>query len=307
MNFRRSMMSLLTFFMIIGITFSFPTIYADSFEKEIILDLSEKTNSIDSDSTKIHHVLKLQDSVSVSNPEKSNPNETIPKTNLLPEKTGIVEFSDGIFVSGNDELPKSILHLKYDSDKKTSKERISNFEKISFDGKSIQILEEEIEKNSISIFDDDLITNFDQNNDQSLVVLTQENDISFLSNYDLEYFTNTNFLSQHLVVFDNSWDNELNIFNPTLLLLLAPVAGVVLISSESNKNVLRLSKRTQSFSLVFLLLFSATSTPFMISDNYWGNAYAEEFSFEGLMEDASFVSNSNSTSAVIESNSTSAV
>nr|MBC8502938.1 hypothetical protein [Nitrosopumilus sp.] len=300
-------MSIMTFLMLIGITFSFPTIQADSFDKEITMKFSGTENPINSTPTEIQHVLKLHDVVNISNNENPNSKQNNEKIKNVSDKIGIVKLHDVVSVSGNDKLAESIVHLKYDSDKKTSRERILNFEKVSFDGKSIQIVQEETEKNTISVLHDDLIFHIDQNYNQPLISVKQENTIFFLFDSELDDFRNIDFLSEYFIAFDNSWNDESNIINPTMLLLLVPLSGVVLFSNESKKNVLRISKRTQSFSLIFLLLFSATSTPFMISDDYWGNAYAEEFSFEGLIEDASSLSNINSTSTVIESNSTSTV
>ena len=164
-------MSIMTFLMLIGITFSFPTIQADSFEKEVTMKISGNENSINSVPTQIHHIIKLNDSIDISDPQNPNSNQDNKKIDNVSEKIGIVKFHDAISVSGNDKLPEQIVHLKYDSDKKTTRERISNFEKISFDGKSIHIIQDETTKNSLSVLDSDLIADFDQNHNQQLLFL----------------------------------------------------------------------------------------------------------------------------------------
>ena len=119
-------------------------------------------------------------------------------------------------------------------------------------------------------------------------------------NFETFMLTNENGLTE--INFDS-----IQIFNsddPIFLILLAPLAGFILIRYDNTQIKFYQIKQFFTFTLIVILVSSAVITPMSVSSSYWGIAYAEEFSFEGIIDDSKNNFN-NSTEPIIESNSTS--
>ena len=265
--------NILTFFVIIGITFSIPTSFATEHDREIFLQDQNSVFQNNVKETEVQHILKLHESISVSLDKKNND-----KPILLAEKVGILKLSENISVSGNDPDYPTILNVKHQSDIQTTKERVYNSEKLKLNSKLINLIDYSI-----------INQNFNLDLQKNLIEIFSNNKI----NSELENIKNTFFINPNLnTYFDSSKDHVSLLFNtiekiepapileivsdnlesnnPAILLLLAPLTGVVLINSEKNNFKLKISRQTQSSILAFIILFSAVSIPLSISDNYWG-------------------------------------
>ncbi|QLH02143.1 hypothetical protein C5F47_00340 [Nitrosopumilus cobalaminigenes] len=268
----------LLFFVIIGITFSFPSSFAIETNQEFSLENQNNVlENFENNEIQIQHVLKLQESISVAQ-NKQN----YDKLNSPAEKIGVIKLSENISVDSNDYDYPTIINVKHQSDKQTTKERIYNSEKFKFDSKLIDFLD-----NSILIPHDNISSNIIEifSNDKLNLEIQKAHNI-FFDDVDLSNIYNNlqdptlsiseftgNIQSQTLEIISDVSDPN----NPTTFLLLAPLAGVVLIFNEKNNFKLKISRQTQSSALAFLILFSAVSIPLSISDNYWGSqlAFAE--------------------------------
>src|SRR3989338_6484869 len=63
---------------------------------------------------------------------------------------------------------------------------------------------------------------------------------------------------------------------PTLLVLLIPLIGIILIRNENDKIKFYNIQKIVSFIFAVILISSSVITPFSYSVMYWGNAFAEE-------------------------------
>ena len=273
MKQKNGIVNILTFFVIIGITFSIPTSYAVEQTQEIFLQDQNSVFQNNVKESEVQHVLKLQESIHVSLDKKNNDKQT-----STAEKIGILKLSENISISSNDPDYPTILNVKHQSDIQTTKERIYNSEKFKLNSKIINLIDYSL-----------LNQNFDLESSKNLIEIFSNNKI----NNEIDKIQNSFFIDPNLSIFFDSSPDQLFIFfevvktiesepiiqfvsdgvesnNPAILLLLAPLTGVVLISSEKNNFKLKISRQTQSSILAFLILFSAVSIPLSISDNYWG-------------------------------------
>ncbi|MEK7308221.1 MAG: hypothetical protein AAB089_04035, partial [Nitrospirota bacterium] len=287
MKVKSKISSILTFFVIIGITFSIPLSYATENNQNFFI---ENQNQIfindENEKYEIHTILKFDESINVTQ-DKTN-HDTV---NSPPTKVVNLKLSDQIHVTTNDPNYPLIVDIKYQSDKQTTKEKIFNSEKLKSNYKLINFVDESI---TIKNLNDNFLSSLIQISSlDELKLQSLENNL-FINNNFNAYFVDSNeqILSILKFVQTNEFPSILDITsndvdqnNPAILLLLAPLTGVVLIYSEKNNFKLKISRQSQAFVLALLIIFSAATFPFSISNNYWGYAYAEEFSFSGIMED----------------------
>ncbi|MBI5860155.1 MAG: hypothetical protein HZB73_05665, partial [Nitrosarchaeum sp.] len=93
--------------------------------------------------------------------------------------------------------------------------------------------------------------------------------------------------------------------NQYFLVLLVPLSGYILLRTESRRINFINTRLVSSSILTIILISSVALTPFSIGSNYWGTAYAEEFSFSGIIKDANNNLKSNTvTTEPINSTST---
>ncbi len=186
----------------------------------------------------------------------------------------------------------------------TTMESIFNFKRIRFDGKSVVQYNQVLDANEyVKSPADDILNSKPVNNlDQKL------SDALFKSMYTIQSNTNNEFVA--IVSVADQFENDLSSFahhaasskDPTLLVLLLPLSGYILIRSEDvrikyNKN------QIFSFCFILILVASSTVTPFATSQNYWGMAYAESQN----QTVANNVTPINSTSSVLPNVSNSTV
>src|SRR5574337_1686076 len=91
---------------------------------------------------------------------------------------------------------------------------------------------------------------------------------------------------------------------PVILVLMVPLSGYILLRSEEEK--IKLNKN-QIFSFCFILILVSSSavTPFAISQNYWGMAFAEPQNQTSGISQNNTVSNGTTTGSItVSSNET---
>src|SRR5574340_1484960 len=157
----------------------------------------------------------------------------------------------------------------------TTMESIFNFKRIRSDGKSIILYNPILDANEAvkptidNILNNKLVNNIDRELQDTLFKSAHV----IISDTNKEFFVITNVVAQLgnnlLLKYDISSPNDL-----TLLVLLVPLSGYILLRSEEEK--IKLNKN-QIFSFCFILILVSSSavTPFAISQNYWGMAFAE--------------------------------
>ncbi|MDE1843176.1 MAG: hypothetical protein KGH95_05960, partial [Thaumarchaeota archaeon] len=222
-----------------------------------------------------------------------------PKSNVSPKISTVYNISLsenlGIYTNNYNQNFVSIIQQNFE---KTTMDKISNSDRIRISGKKIII------ENSIS-----LEKSFDYNPTIiNVISMTQQNINKNNILYEFENWSdNTNLISLfeytsedfHLEI--NSMEHGImptvhslaDPKNPTLLILLIPLSGFLLMDIKEAK--LRYnSKRIFSFCFIVILVASSVVTPMSISSNYWGAAYAQPSnSTTGLS------ANTNSTHSII--------
>jgi len=81
-------------------------------------------------------------------------------------------------------------------------------------------------------------------------------------------------------------NSQFNLVNEYVFLLLVPTIGLVFIKSENKKIDFQKSRTFLSVLLILTFSLSTVSTPFLISNSYWGYAYGEEISIEEIIQDS---------------------
>ncbi|AFS79937.1 hypothetical protein NKOR_00055 [Candidatus Nitrosopumilus koreensis AR1] len=218
-----------------------------------------------------------------------------------------IHLVETVGVISQNELPSEIHFVKSIDEKQTMMERIWNAEKIRYTSKQVKTSYSQFQINNELIYvNNDLI--FEQQ------IPDHGFDFYVLDNVDTAIIQYVGGLSDE--------DTSLSF----LSLVLFPIAAFSLFQIENRENRITNTRKMFSAFFVVLLVSTVAITPLSISSSYWGIAYAEEFSFEGLIDDvnntipsdSTYIENStdvepiliqviesNSTSTLIESNSTS--
>ncbi|KEQ57391.1 Concanavalin A-like lectin/glucanase protein [Marine Group I thaumarchaeote SCGC AAA799-N04] len=105
-----------------------------------------------------------------------------------------------------------------------------------------------------------------------------------------------------LIISSEVNDDSSQLGNTVLVFFIAPIIGYVLLRSEKEK--LQFYEVKKFFSIFVLVIMSSTILlmPLSVSSSYWGMAYAEEFSFDGIIDDHqnSLISNATSVESTTE-------
>ncbi|GBL41519.1 hypothetical protein EMGBD3_08870, partial [Nitrosarchaeum sp.] len=125
-----------------------------------------------------------------------------------------------------------------------------------------------------------IATNLQYPNDP-IVVNNEFNLLPFDFNYFIDDIITKNKSINEIFKLDQLTQN----FDGHLVLIFIPFIGFLFFKLEYGKISIVRSRSSLSSFLVILLIFSAFSSPFTISSNYYSSAYAEEFSFSGIMND----------------------
>ncbi|WP_048103521.1 Ig-like domain-containing protein [Candidatus Nitrosopumilus sediminis] len=244
------------------------SIVSESIVSESIVSESIVSESIISESK--HRKINLVENLGISDYKPYKISNNSIRTILLHESISIL--SDQKYIS-------DFAIIKPSYDKYTITERI--FER------------NKIQNNFVSSNSESITLNLLSDSKHNEII---NDDLNFLNTSILEFISNiwklsainseNNFVSSsnHLLFNQNintdSSDNSI-----VILLLIIPLTGYLLLKSE-NEKIKIFSRQTLSSFSIILLLSAAFLTPFSISESYWGSAYAEEFSFNGLIDDS---------------------
>jgi hypothetical protein len=195
-------------------------------------------------------------------------------------RTLSINLSEKIELTENTSASNIIAVIKTNDDSKTTMERISNYDRIRFNGKTIvrdnllwmeqkptklsDLVDNKLSfQSSVQNIQDNLVGNFWISNPFLQESLYADKEIvAFFKTGDLIKI-------QLAVIIHDAADTK----NPTILLLLVPLSGYILIrSEEASLNFFR-SKKFLSFCCIVLLVGPMVFTPLSMS-NYW-NAYAQ--------------------------------
>jgi hypothetical protein len=280
-------------------TFSNEQTFAANVVAPSIIQLPSK---ISDSKISIHHKLDLHENISV----KSNDNsKNIPQTSdQIQTKSVSINLTENINVYTNENNKKILENIKHESEQKAIFERIfpkqisDNYSKNS--QKSIRLI--------------DLVSNSDSNTNNYFDEINIEK-YSSVNFYDLNFIQisdtifsveDQNFDHESLDLFYLSINSFVSVDNGSLLIILLPIVSLVFFRSENQNPQWNQFRRFFSFVLIIILSSSLLITPLSVSNGYWGMAYGEEFSFEGIMQDSESVySNTTSTEPVVPSNTTS--
>ena len=188
-----------------------------------------------------------------------------------------------IEISGQEEKILAIIHDN--SERITSLDKISNVDRIRFTGRGIIVENTQSTKQTDDIhyaitLDKTSLDNLSYDN--ILHVLDHEikvpllvsihvvtnitpKEISALNNISKQFGNDVEILS-HIISSSN---------NLTILVLLVPISGYILIRSENEQLRIKNSRQFLSSFFIVILLSSTVITPFSISGNYWWMAFAD--------------------------------
>ncbi|WP_156794369.1 hypothetical protein, partial [Nitrosopumilus sp. SJ] len=187
-----------------------------------------------------------------------------------------IHLVETVGVISQNELPSEIHFVKSIDEKQTMMERIWNAEKIRYTSKQVKTSYSQFQINNELIYvNNDLI--FEQQ------IPDHGFDFYVLDNVDTAIIQYVGGLSDE--------DTSLSF----LSLVLFPIAAFSLFQIENRENRITNTRKMFSAFFVVLLVSTVAITPLSISSSYWGIAYAEEFSFEGLIDDVNNTIPSDST------------
>ncbi len=162
------------------------------------------------------------------------------------------------------------------------------------------------------IFDRNNIYKISDNKNSKFNNYILNNEIDSNYKFDLYFkFRNLNYLILNLEnIFENNNQQNMGIntfydilvepdpnsssVSSLFLIFIMSFAGFVLL--QTNVNYTKNTRKFLCLSLFIILSSSAVIGPLSISNSYWGMAYAEEFSFDGIIEDVQNNLDSNATS-----------
>ena len=133
MKERVGIAKILMLFFVISITFSIPSVNGTS-EKEIYLEFQNSMSSEQFlENPKKSYVLKLNENINVTLDDTPSS-----KNSISSEVLNVIHFNEKISVQTQPyEIPPEV-YVNYENDKYASLTRITNSEKIKFDGKNLQ-------------------------------------------------------------------------------------------------------------------------------------------------------------------------
>jgi len=240
----------------------------------------EKIEKIENKVT-TYHSINLSESFSVTANEPQNKNVPTSK-NIISNKQ--INLSENFSVSHDKSTKELVRDVKARSDRLGLLERIFPKE-LTFE--NIQPLFSFSAVDTLSTDSDNLAANFDLDN---LIFLTDlnifENNLNVNENiFNKLLLDRTSSEIGNLELSLPTNNSQFNLVNEYIFLLLVPTIGFIFIKSEIKKIDF---KKSRTFFSVFLILtfsLSTVSTPFLISNSYWGYAYGEELSSEEIIQD----------------------
>ncbi len=230
-------------------------------------NINSQTNPINQPK---HLTVNLEESISMQTNDD--------RGNLKNDQVSDVSSSKK-FVSLSDDLPINTVHIdqkivsivaKDSSILSTTTDKISNQERIRFNGRSIVVesMLQQQNENPIQSYKDIAYQTLDHI-DKQLQIFIQPETIA------LKFAILQNNI--HVIQDDlQTLAHDLTpTSNPILLVLLVPLSGYILIRAENEKLKIKNPTKFLSSFFIVILLSSTAVTPFSISGNYWWMAFAD--------------------------------
>ncbi|MGI0058040.1 MAG: hypothetical protein ACREAK_11795, partial [Nitrosarchaeum sp.] len=237
-----------------------------------------------------HFQIDLAEGIAINTNDLSQQEKQNDLTETTQGMHKTINLSERLEISVDDFGQNTIVALKQNSDRQTSMERIWNSDRIRFNSKQVvadnPTWYEQTQTNVLAtmignqkqsfeqyFITDNLETNVKRILDKILLVQPTASDNSILQNEVASLFEISNSIKNDIIGI--TYD-VVDTKNPTILLLLVPLAGYILIRSEEEKFEFHNLKQALSFCFVAILIVSAITAPISISSSYWGHAYGEE-------------------------------
>src|SRR5579885_1547672 len=228
-------------------------------------DIDSQTNHV---TQSRHLTISLEESISVNtNDNKNSQNDPTQTSN-----SKIISLDDNLPINTVHLDQKIVMFTKEKFERLTTLNKISNPERIRFNGRSIVVEQTQStqQDDTLSSYQNFVQQTFDHLDKQLQTQLTQSEIIIssgfvILENNGIQFQNNLQSLAH-----DISPPN-----NPILLVLLVPLSGYILIRSENEKLKIKNQTKFLSSFFIVILLSSTAVTPFSISGNYWWMAFAD--------------------------------
>ena len=180
-----------------------------------------------------------------------------------------ISLTDNLNISSDDKQFNKMLLVSNPYDKIKLMERIKPNEQ-----KNILTSDNYLISNPLAVVDSQYF-------DDTFVDINEFNLLSSAFNYFTDNTITKNTVIHEVFKLEQLTQN----FDNHLVLIFIPFIGFLFFKLEYGKISIARSRSSLSSFVIILLVFSAFSSPFTISFNYYGSAYAEEFSFSGIIED----------------------
>ncbi|MGI0045794.1 MAG: hypothetical protein ACREBB_01210, partial [Nitrosotalea sp.] len=304
--------------------------------------LPDQTSTISQSSKSTRQVeIDLNDGVSVNTNDPQNEGHRDIQQNAKPTLYQQIDLTEKLAISVNKPDQDMIILVKQSSDNLTTLERITGIDRLRFDGKKLVeqrsglnlFYHEPLEiisyaQNKIRTIDELTAKNIEPNIINSIYYkLAPTLGIQFDSiSTSLEYRTqlivgNSYVLGNDLAQLSHT---AADLKNPTLLIMLVPLSGYILLRSEDAEITFYKSKRFVSLVLFVIIISSTAVGPISVSPSFLAYAYSQTnesntsaiiseqnltqsnpvISFNGYSNSTQPVTISNSTQPVTLSNST---
>ncbi|HJW19600.1 MAG TPA: LamG-like jellyroll fold domain-containing protein [Candidatus Nitrosotalea sp.] len=262
------------------------------------------------------------------NPDGINSDRNKPDTISISENAAVTVHHKYVNPQDNTVTEKIVVYtslnqnsidlIKQNSDVKTIMDRISNLDRIRFNGRSIisenTLSNQEMHVEKLSSLMKPESEVYSPINAAIKNNLVTQNQVLFTDLFTKEISQDLQHGVESLFLISDAVDGNLLFFihdlsnaqNPTMFLLLIPFSGYILIRAEGGKFQFN-KKRSLSFCFIMILVISSFTTPLLTSENYWGMAFAESNSTENVNSTQSNISspslqlNSNLNSTAINS------
>ncbi|PIN82968.1 MAG: hypothetical protein COV65_04730, partial [Nitrosopumilales archaeon CG11_big_fil_rev_8_21_14_0_20_33_24] len=300
--------SLFIFTILVISLFSFTTPYPVVSAESIILNeqnkLSEEkefqsTNPIINN----HYTITLNESLNIKFNDLKNDNlknSVIQKAKITSSKEIIL--SENISINTKEFGNDLILSLKSQSERNAIMERIlENNNPIR-----IQNINHDKPRPSLNNFDENKVID-----DNTVYNFFNVNPLETFLLFHDDQFSSNDYVFNDIQIISNlqSYDVNDSLFSldsPIILIFSLPIVGYIFLKTENKNLAYKDLRHFSCFFFIILLSSTAVVTPLSISSSYWGTAYAEEISFDEVIQDSvNDVILINSTSNIIESDSNS--
>ncbi|MDE1818414.1 MAG: hypothetical protein KGI19_07410, partial [Thaumarchaeota archaeon] len=278
---------------------SSPITISNSYSYSTTSDTNYQKHTINFDSSKVlkpskHYQISVNDDISKDlsiGPGSSNPSDESPKS--IKGVYRSIDVSDNMKLTDENPSKNKIMIVKQIPPVQAIMERISNSERQKFFGKQTSTSTYQIRSQLSDYYTSKSLSgSFVQSatNEFTSDKITDDQSILYKNPVEsiFEDYTFSNEI--HLIIFD--------LENSLTLLLIVPFAGYLLVRVTDGRFRIK-PKSIFSFCFIILLVVSSITTPFSISSNYWGQAFAQEYN--GTTNGVGFSLSNQTTNSVINS------